>query len=1165
MKYRRGFSACLTILLVSCSCGSAALAQQPASWPASSTLYQRWRAWYAPRAYPLGYIPTGARESAAQQMAAMGSGAQAGSAWINIGPAPITTSNEFNLSGRITAIAVDPVDATHWIVGTPGGGIWGSYDSGSTWTALTDELDSLAIGAIAFGPGIHPVSQGIAYAGTGEVNDDASLGIGFLKSTDSGFTWQLIASAPFVGLQFSDIEVDPNNENTVVAATSGGLFRSTDGGLTWSQPLPGFVPVLKVDPTNFSRQYSAIANSDLFGSVYRSTNGGQTWRAVQGPWLSSPPNSAARVGVAALAIGPSDPGVLYVGIADRNPVPPAPPGSLLGLWRTGNAWDAIATWMPIPLPTQDQAGNPVTDYCEPQCFYDNVLSVDPNNPDALYAGGVELWKYVPTQNPPWTVLSRPLINGTLTELVHVDQHRLVWVENRLIVGSDGGVWSTADGGGSWTDHNTILSITQLNHGSLHPLQEGNALGGAQDNGSSQWRGGFAWQHVLGGDGQTTLFTSGSFPFAVSQPKLFILRRFQNFSCTTNPDPDNAPYDGRFVKCPGNDDVVIAGSTDLLETGNFLSTACTGSDVVWQPRCPGTTGGIPISALGFGPPLDPTLPCNVFALGAVANGTLRLTTDGGNSCCDLNLNPDSTKRVPDGSVSALVFNPKNRNTVYVTLAGSAGGHVFTTSNALAPQGQTAWSDITPKANGVPVNLPFNTVTVDPVAPNIVYVGTDMGVMKSPDCGATWTPLATGLPKVQVNDLQISAAGKNLIAFTFGRGAFRLSIHQCSAGDCDDDGVVTVSEIVLMVNIALDSAPLSGCSGCDLGDVNGDGFITVNEIIAGVNKALSDCASGAPSAAATASAVTLQIGSTCGAQGSTVTIPVSISGGAGTIAGAELDIVFDAAVLSNPTCSKDARLTSQTLYWSLPASPPTPAGKQRLRLLVLDPDNASAFDDGPLLTCTFSMNPGAPNDPFPLNGERLYVSDGAGNSLPAAVTNGCDSGSLIDNASLRVSKNLNPAGDETLRLKGEWQLASLAPLIDPVANGFAFSIEDQNGVAIFSRLVPGGTPTFLGAPGWTVNRTATKWTFTDHDGTLAGGITKVTIWDKSNNAPGLFRFKVTGKENDFQVRVDRLPVHEVVVLGGSAQVCAGQCATLGFNAASGPPPNCRSSGGSTVKCG
>ncbi|HVO22051.1 MAG TPA: CARDB domain-containing protein [Candidatus Margulisiibacteriota bacterium] len=58
----------------------------------------------------------------------------------------------------------------------------------------------------------------------------------------------------------------------------------------------------------------------------------------------------------------------------------------------------------------------------------------------------------------------------------------------------------------------------------------------------------------------------------------------------------------------------------------------------------------------------------------------------------------------------------------------------------------------------------------------------------------------------------------------------------AGDCDASGGVTVEEIVLGVNIALDSLPIGRCP---VADANTDGTVTVDELLVAVNNALNGC--------------------------------------------------------------------------------------------------------------------------------------------------------------------------------------------------------------------------------------------------------------------------------------------------------------------------------------
>jgi hypothetical protein len=60
-----------------------------------------------------------------------------------------------------------------------------------------------------------------------------------------------------------------------------------------------------------------------------------------------------------------------------------------------------------------------------------------------------------------------------------------------------------------------------------------------------------------------------------------------------------------------------------------------------------------------------------------------------------------------------------------------------------------------------------------------------------------------------------------------------------GDCDNDGQVTVSNLITAVNIALGNAPAVDCSAVD---TDGGGDVAVNELIQAVNAALIGCPPG-----------------------------------------------------------------------------------------------------------------------------------------------------------------------------------------------------------------------------------------------------------------------------------------------------------------------------------
>jgi len=135
--------------------------------------------------------------------------------WRPLGPFSIPHGQTYGrgagsrppVAGRIVAVAVDPGNANHILIGAAGGGVWETKDGGQNWQPRTDDQPSLSIGAVAFNPG-NPL---IVYAGTGEGDSVSALGVGILRSTDGGTTWSLHARAPFEGIGFYDLVVDPLN------------------------------------------------------------------------------------------------------------------------------------------------------------------------------------------------------------------------------------------------------------------------------------------------------------------------------------------------------------------------------------------------------------------------------------------------------------------------------------------------------------------------------------------------------------------------------------------------------------------------------------------------------------------------------------------------------------------------------------------------------------------------------------------------------------------------------------------------------------------------------------------------------------------------------------------------------------------------------------------
>src|ERR1700687_5543577 len=183
-----------------------------------------------------------------------------------------------------------------------------------------------------------------------------------------------------------------------------------------------------------------------------------------------------------------------------------------------------------------------------------------------------------------------------------------------------------------------------------------------------------------------------------------------------------------------------------------------------------------------------------------------------------------------------------------------------------------------------------------------------------------------------------------------------------GDCNLDGYVLGNETSRMICVLSGQCALSDCAA---GDFNGDGHITGTEVCAAVTNLGFGCpAEGRPLVTGidrSGEIRSLDVGSASGKPGDSVTIGVNLSGGGG-VATAQMDLLFDAAVLDIPdpatACHVDPRLTTTDVAFTfLPQTPNTPAGKVRMRLFVgnmnLCKDGltfpVNSFDQGLLLSC------------------------------------------------------------------------------------------------------------------------------------------------------------------------------------------------------------------------
>jgi hypothetical protein len=193
-------------------------------------------------------------------------------------------------------------------------------------------------------------------------------------------------------------------------------------------------------------------------------------------------------------------------------------------------------------------------------------------------------------------------------------------------------------------------------------------------------------------------------------------------------------------------------------------------------------GVPITTIGISRQDDA---CRIVGLN---NGNVFATTTGGAvGAAMANVTPPGMAATR--AVGRVIIDPNDHFTAYVAYGGQFGlsgiptvNHIWKTTNLNG--GPPTW---TATANGIP-DVPVNALVVDPDNSNDVYAGTDIGVYRSTDAGATWNPFGLGLPKMAVFEMSIQDPFRVLRIATHGRGFWEIRIP----------GIATASPGDLMIS-------------------------------------------------------------------------------------------------------------------------------------------------------------------------------------------------------------------------------------------------------------------------------------------------------------------------------------------------------------------------------
>lgn len=737
--------------------------------------------------------------------------------WTSIGPAPLpngqTTTIATPVSGRVTAIAVHPHDPDIVYVGGAQGGVWRSLDGGASWTPLFDAQATLAIGALALAPS----DPGILYVGTGEANlsIDSFFGLGLYRIDDADTapvvrgpfnpvpTNDVLGTGTFTGRAVGRILVDPADPATVFVAVASGVGGSGADMLGAAPPITALRGVYRsTDATSASPSFTKLTVTAT-GSIAPDTTGNRLVTDI-----AYDPGDATGNTLVAWVVG-------NVTAGDG------------GIWRTTNARGAAPVFSQVFSTTTNNAGGSFavsraggtttmvvgtgesatgtgcvtgsgclrrsTDggvtwsgklagaggFCGGQCWYDNVVAIHPADADVILVGGAAngtCSRVYARSTDGGATFSAP---GELDVGLHADAHAIVFAPsdaNVVYRGDDGGVFKSTDGGGTWTSLNDGLSLTQFEGLDTHPVDPLFTIGGTQDNGTPWYRPDGSWIRADYGDGGYAVIDQN----AVDADSVTMYHTYYNASfsvlgfarVTHTANAVDGGWD--FFGCGGTANGISCSNTVLFYAplvrgpGN-PNTLYYGSDRLYRSTNRGETmtvvsqgpivSGMPISSVAIAPQDD-----RVRVVG-LKNGQVWATTTGSATLANV------TGPIPPKFVGRIAVDPTNADVCYVALGGFGlpeGHHVWKTTNLSAPV--PSW---TAAGSGIP-DVPVNAFVVDPLKPDTLYAGTDVGVYQSTDGGASWSPWTTGMPVVSVFGLSLQPTSRVLRAATHGRGLYDRAV-------------------------------------------------------------------------------------------------------------------------------------------------------------------------------------------------------------------------------------------------------------------------------------------------------------------------------------------------------------------------------------------------------
>ena len=731
--------------------------------------------------------------------------------------ATFTERGPANNSGRTREIIVDAADPSFntWYAASVSGGLWkGIYDPlipKVTWQNITPlSMQNLNISSLTQSKS----NPSILYMGTGEKiwAGSGGVGNGIYKSMDSGSSWTDITPKDglFMDGRFYEVGrilVDPNNPDIVLTHTKAEnwdtyIFKSIDGGITWDVKKVFFrdpqindwlkIKDLKVDPFDFNIQYFSLQNAS---GVYKSTDAGETWIKGGDFGLNINEKDVSR---AELVISKSNPNLLYASIFSNQ-----------GDSYLARSLDGGVSWHEIKenLITGNSSN---INFLGAQGAYDNAIAIHPYDNNIVYVGGVFQFTI--------NILNDSTRNTEKTAYgTHSDHHVLKILDYgggnfRILNGSDGGAAITINKSSDPAPSN-IQCLNCVWYRANHGYNTSQMYSADKIKGRQQYIGGMQDNGTDYSDPDSIASASHDFTAFECCDGFDVIAHWNNpdsMIATTQflqmgmrVTNDGGSTSATLLRISVDGKIAVGGGIEGVDVGYVpfhtkLSSSPQDPNTIYTVTYNGVLKSKDFGAnweytyikdfFSENPDVEVSLANPNFVWAGGSSGPsdqskkIYFSKDAG-ATFDPVTNPINNA---NQRYTAIYSHPTEDSTVYLLSSYARWPKVLESKDL----GQT-WKDLSGFNYPVPPGTPYRGISsrgfpdvpvwslaVMPHDPNIIWVGTDIGLLETTDRGLTWNMVSsssTGFPYVFIWDMKVKDQGEVVIA-THGRGIWTAKIPE-----------------------------------------------------------------------------------------------------------------------------------------------------------------------------------------------------------------------------------------------------------------------------------------------------------------------------------------------------------------------------------------------------